>query len=265
MRSAFEAPVNLLALPPVRIIASTPPVPALTPIPTHAEYRSSDVGSVTSVGQHARADADYAEQMTWVSVLGVIALIAVVVAFGTLIYLHIAPTGLSPVVNAISQYGITRFSLGYRIVTIALGISGLAIAVGVSFGLPTQSTGLWVISLSVFGVARLIISWFVLDAPGDSRTMSGRNHDIISLITFVAMTTAAFLAEGPLAAEASWSSLAPVSVALGSAMGVFTLAALVFALVPRLRRVFGIAERLLYAAVIAWLAVFAIACITHAR
>jgi hypothetical protein len=240
-------------------------VPALTPIPTHAEYPSGDVGSVTSVGQHARAVADYAEQMTWVTVLGVIALIAVVVALGTLIYLHIAPTGLSPVVNAISQYGITRFSLGYRIVTIALGISGLAIAVGVSFGLPTQSTGLWVISLSVFGVARLIISWFVLDAPGDSRTMSGRNHDIISLITFVAMTTAAFLAEGPLAAEASWSSLAPVSVALGSAMGVFTVAALVFALVPRLRRIFGIAERLLYAAVIAWLAVFAIACITHAR
>ena len=61
-------------------------------------------------------------------VISLLALAAVVVSLG---YLHLEPTGLSPVRNAVSQYGITSFRAGYRVATIAFGLSGVALASGV--------------------------------------------------------------------------------------------------------------------------------------
>jgi len=46
---------------------------------------------------------------------GVIALLALAVVVASLTYLHLEPTGLSPVRNAVSQYGITSFRAGYRV------------------------------------------------------------------------------------------------------------------------------------------------------
>ena len=50
---------------------------------------------------------------------GVTALLALAVTVASLGYLHFAPTGLSPVRNAVSQYGITPFRAGYRVATLA--------------------------------------------------------------------------------------------------------------------------------------------------
>ena len=59
---------------------------------------------------------------------GVIALLALAVTVASLGYLHFAPTGLSPVRNAVSQYGITPFRGGYRVATLAFGAAGAALA-----------------------------------------------------------------------------------------------------------------------------------------
>jgi len=60
---------------------------------------------------------------------GLIALLALAVTAASLGYLHLAPTGLSPVRNAVSQYGITPFRAGYRVATIAFGAAGANVRV----------------------------------------------------------------------------------------------------------------------------------------
>ena len=45
-------------------------------------------------------------------VAGAGTLAAVAVAVGALVTLHVLPTGLSPVRDAVSHYGITRYRLG---------------------------------------------------------------------------------------------------------------------------------------------------------
>jgi hypothetical protein len=58
-----------------------------------------------------------------VTVAGMIALAALAVTVASLGYLHLAPTGLSPIRNAVSQYGITPFRTGYRAATIAFAVA----------------------------------------------------------------------------------------------------------------------------------------------
>lgn len=68
-------------------------------------------------------------------------LIAGGVAVGgvALIALHLLPTGLSPVRNAVSQYGISRYRSGYRVQTIGHAVAGAGAAVGVA-ALPGRGT-----------------------------------------------------------------------------------------------------------------------------
>ena len=65
------------------------------------------------------------------TVAGVIALAALAATVASLGYLHLAPTGLSPIRTAVSEYGITRFRAGYRAATIAFAVAGAALAVGI--------------------------------------------------------------------------------------------------------------------------------------
>ena len=60
-------------------------------------------------------------------VCGVVALSALATAVGALVWLHLVPTGLSPLRDPVSQYGISIYRAGYRVATISLGIVGAAI------------------------------------------------------------------------------------------------------------------------------------------
>ena len=65
-----------------------------------------------------------------------LALIASGLSIGVvaLVVLHLMPSGLSPLRNPVSQYGITRFKAGYRVQTLAYGLAGAGAGTG-SFGL----------------------------------------------------------------------------------------------------------------------------------
>ncbi|HLK44717.1 MAG TPA: hypothetical protein VKT18_01955, partial [Acidimicrobiales bacterium] len=63
---------------------------------------------------------------------GAVAVAGAVVSLGALVVLHLVATGLSPITNPVSQYGITRYRAGYRVQTIAMGVAALACGLGVS-------------------------------------------------------------------------------------------------------------------------------------
>jgi hypothetical protein len=192
---------------------------------------------------------------------GIVALAALAVVVASLAYLHIAPTGLSPLRNPVSQYGITPFRAGYRVATIAFALAGVALALGLHRALRANThLGVVVVMLFVFALARALISWFPMDTPGAPPTPTGRRHGLLAIVAFGATTIAAFRLASALSHGGRWHSLATVSSVLGWAMLVSLLALTLSRGVPALRERFGAIERCFYLSAIAWFAVFAVAC-----
>ena len=188
-------------------------------------------------------------------------LAATAVGVGALVVLHLLPTGLSPMRNAVSQYGITRYRLGYRVQTIAFAVAGAAAAIGLAEAAPGRARAV-IALVVVFAFARLVISWFPMDEPGGERTNHGTMHGLIAIVTFIAIAAAA----GRLGAVAKqvpgWATLATVSSVIAWLMVASLIAMMV---VRRGARVthstpnyFGAVERVFYLALVAWFVLVAV-------
>jgi hypothetical protein len=180
---------------------------------------------------------------------------ATAVSIGAIVVLHVLPTGLSPMRNAVSQYGITRYRLGYRIQTIALAVAGAAAAVGLAEAAPGRARALIALVI-VFALARLVISWFPMDEPGREPTSSGRMHGLIAIVTFLAIAIAA-VRLGSVAKEVpGWTTLASVSSAIAWLMVASLIAMMVVRRGARVThstpKYFGAVERVFYLAIVAW-------------
>jgi len=193
-----------------------------------------------------------------VTAIAVIALLGVAVCLGCLVYLHVAPTGLNPVRDPVSQYGITDYFTFYRAAALSLGVAALMLAVALIEAL-TEANAAGIVFLVILGFARLTIGWVPMDAPGAPRTSTGVRHNLLATAFFASATVAAFLFTGTFAGDAELSGIAPASGVLAWAMAVFSALILLTSLVGPLRRYFGLVERLLYVAVLAWIATVAIA------
>jgi hypothetical protein len=186
-----------------------------------------------------------------------VVLVGVVVAVGALGVLHALPTGLSPVRDAVSHYGITRYRLGYRVLTMAMAVAGLSAALGLGGLLHGRSQGVDPF-LAGFALARAAISWFPMDEPGAEPTHTGRRHLLLALVAFFSVTVAALRLPNALAAESLWAGSLSLLRVLGWLLLVTAL--LMFA-TGRLSggKFFGLGERAFYAAAFCWLAVVGLA------
>jgi hypothetical protein len=198
-------------------------------------------------------------------VAGALGLVALAVVVGSLVYLHLAPTGLSPVRNAVSQYGITSFRAGYRVATIAFGLAGVALAVGLEKALSGGGIRTVVILLVLFAIARGAISWFPMDAPSATRTQTGQIHGLLAFVAFVGAGVAALRLGNVLSRQDKWHSLAGLSTGLGWAMVACLLGLALVRSSPELSKRFGLIERGFYVSAISWFTVFAAALATNAH
>jgi hypothetical protein len=183
---------------------------------------------------------------------GVVCLAGTAVGVGAVVVLHMLPTGLSPVRNAVSQYGITRYRLGYRVQTISLGVAGAAAAVGIAEAAPGRGRFVLVV-LGVFAVARLAISWFPMDAPGAELTSDGRAHGLLAIATFLAIILAAARLPQLVHAIGGWHGVATASVVIAWAMVASMVAMIATRRAAGRDGYFGLAERAFYVAIVAWL------------
>jgi len=159
----------------------------------------------------------------------VASLVCVGLCAGCLVYLHVAPTGYSPVRDAVSRYGVGACARWYQAQAAFAGVGGILLAVALRH--PRHV----VVLLVVFGLARLAITQF----PMDSRRSA---HWLLAVIAFGSVTSAAIRLTARLhgAPSLGWAMLAAL---LGGML---------------LRRVaFGLAERAFYVAMLAWLALVA--------
>jgi uncharacterized protein DUF998 len=76
-----------------------------------------------------------------------------------LVFLHLAPTGYSPLRNAVSEYGLGRFAWGYR----AQVLFAAAAAAFLAASLPARPRP-EIVLLAVFAAARVAIAFFPASA-----------------------------------------------------------------------------------------------------
>lgn len=178
-------------------------------------------------------------------------------ALVSLVVVHLLPTGLNPLRDPVSQYGITRYRGWYRAAALSAALAGVG---GILFFAQVSGVAavITLILLVVFAAARALIGFFPMDAPGDPRTGTGRLHNILATLAFAPITAAAFVGAGALhdagAGDLStWSTLCGVIMAIGAVGLVLTTR------VAGLRNLFGLAERLIYVGFIAWFILLGVA------
>jgi hypothetical protein len=184
-----------------------------------------------------------------------VALIAAGVSVGAaaLVVLHALPTGLSPVRDAVSRYGITEYRAGYRVQTIAYGLAGMGAAVGIAT-MPGP-TAIVVALCCLFAASRLAISWFPMDVPGGEPTTHGRRHLILAATAFVAVAVAA----RQLSRLLDHDGIDPRIAGASTVLAVLMVVTLVAIGIDRRAggRHFGLVERCFYVCMTTWLVVVA--------
>jgi hypothetical protein len=155
-----------------------------------------------------------------------------------LAYLHVAPTGYSPLRNAVSEYGVGRYAWGYRAQVTFAALSAICLAVALP-GHPSKE----VVLLCVFAGARIAIAAFPTDLLDGGRwTTTGMIHLRLAAIAFGSICWCA----SALPRHAGGRPVLGWIASLG-ALGTFAGLRL-----QAVRPVLGLLERLFYAAVIAW-------------
>jgi hypothetical protein len=171
-------------------------------------------------------------------------------AFATM---HALPSGLSPVRDPVSRYGISRLRLGYRVMTIGMAIAGVGALIGVERVLGARAR-VAVAGLAVFAAARAVISWVPMDDPAAGPSTTGRRHGLLAVLTFVALFVAAVRVSTALEGTHTWQSAGDAFTALDVVLGAALVAMAASRHSPALRSRFGLVERGYYLGAFAWLA-----------
>ncbi len=191
--------------------------------------------------------------------LAVASIVAMAVALVALVIAHVRATGLSPWRNPVSQYGISSAAPWYRLQTLSMATAALALALSLGVSMRGGGLALVLASLVVFALARSVISWFPMDAPGTTRTLTGARHGVLAIVAFVAVGLAADRLENILTTLHGVSWWATATRWFAVALVVTLLIMVVSRNVPLFRRYFGLVERAFYVACSGFLLLSAVA------
>jgi hypothetical protein len=168
------------------------------------------------------------------------------------------PGGRDLPLPAISDYGIGPHHRYYRAMVVLLGSGAALLLAALARGSDAGDRALTF--LGVFAAARIATAFFMTDEPGGEVTTRGRVHVVLAAVAFTAIAFGSADTTSALEDTPGWSDGAGSVLRLAAdAVGVTAVLTLAAYLVPQAReRAFGIAERLLYVAIVGWLAVAAL-------
>jgi hypothetical protein len=180
---------------------------------------------------------------------GWIAVVFMAISLVGLIAVHLLPTGLAPLRDPVSQYHLTRFRPVILVATLSAAVSGVGAILALS-ALVGPSAIVSDVLLSVFVVARALIPFLRMDAPGSPVTTVGRIHTVLAFAAFGSAIAVAFVAGGVLH-DAGYPEVATWSSVLGS-VGAVGAVGLLIGAIARRQNLLGLFERLIYAGFIPW-------------
>jgi hypothetical protein len=199
----------------------------------------------------------HAQQDTTAAVLAAVAAAAFLAAAVTLVWVDVIHTGHRPERDAVSDYGAGPYRWFYSTIVVSLGLGALLLLLALARGTDVAAGGL--IWLGVYAVTRLAIAWFPHDLEGKPVTPVGRVHLALAAAAFAAIAFAAADLAPALGDQPGWDGASDLIGVLRWAVIVTAFATLLARVALPVRRVaFGLVERLLYAASIAFLVVVAV-------
>jgi hypothetical membrane protein len=185
-----------------------------------------------------------------ITAFGAVAAVATLASLAALVRVHQLPTGYRPVRNAVSDYGVGRYSRYYRFQAAALALAAVFVVLALARAVDPAPIGP-IVLLVVFAAARLAIAWFPTDLDRLRPTTAGRIHLVLAGIAFVTVAWAA----AALPDRVDWPAIEGLLKGLGWFVVLSAVAcalALTRALRVRTAPWFGAIERTFYAAVLAW-------------
>jgi hypothetical protein len=179
------------------------------------------------------------------------AILAAALAAVALIVVHFLPTGVNPISEAVSDYGAGKYKNFYRVAAFWLGASGLLLAISLGEAIFPKPT-LVIVMLLIFAATRATITIFPTDLPDEEESSVGRAHLVLAAAAFGSIAIAAGTFHTTVQDEPFWHAHDTLIAGLGYAVVVLAIAT---ALTRRLvlKNYFGLVERLLYVAMIAWI------------
>ncbi|HEY6396979.1 MAG TPA: DUF998 domain-containing protein [Solirubrobacteraceae bacterium] len=193
-----------------------------------------------------------------VQTFSIVAAIAAATQAAALIALHLLPTGYNPKLDAVSDYGIGRYRGVFWTQTLAGAVACVALAVGLSDAKPSMPT-LAIVLLVIAGIARLLIPVFPTDKSGSRfQTAGGTIHMILAVVIFAAIIVAASKLGSALEHRPAWHGVKGWLTTLPWIMTGAAVGVLVALRGPRLKRIFGLFERLFYVSSLAWFLIVSI-------
>jgi hypothetical protein len=198
-----------------------------------------------------------AQSDTTGAVLAALSAAAVLAGAISLVWVDRLPTGRSALRDAVSDHGADPdYRFFYRVTVVLLGVGALLLLVALAHGTDVARGGL--IWLGVYGVSRVAIAFFPIDPPGAPVTAVGRVHLALAAAAFTAIAFAASDLVGSLPDQPGWHGVSGLLSALRWAVILTAVGTLLTRVVVPLRPVFGLVERLLYAATVAFLLTVAV-------
>lgn len=174
----------------------------------------------------------------------------------SLVLAHFLDRGVNPIRDAVSDYGARDYKILYRLTAFWIGFAGLLMAVMLGDAIFPKPT-LVILLLLLFAGTRWAITLFPVDLPGEEDTGTGRSHVVLAIMAFGAFAIAAAIFPELIAGDPFWTNELG---GLRALRYVITALAIATALTHRLilTNIFGLVERLYYAAMISWLATISI-------
>lgn len=188
--------------------------------------------------------------------LAALAVVALAMAMGCLVRLHRLAPEVSPIRDAVSDYGAGPHAVWYRAQVVLVGSATIATWGGL---LAASFDGDGTAWLLVFAISRISISAFPVDLSEAEPTPRGRIHTVLAATAFASIAIAATTVGRTLLDQPGWAFHAWWYRASGTLVAATAIALALTWLVPRVRHAaFGAVERCWYAAMLLWLTLTAL-------
>ena len=184
-------------------------------------------------------------------VFGALILLFIAISVGCLVYLHLLPTGLNPLRNAVSEYGVGRFHFWYQAMCVNQAIAAFLTAAALATKV-TPAPFAVDAALVVFGLARLVISQASVVVVHGKRTTTSRIHILMAVLIFGSAVAASTSLDRTIAGQAGWASVLSALHLFKHAIALFALLTFLAVTLTSGLRYVGAVERLLYVSITGW-------------
>jgi hypothetical protein len=191
-------------------------------------------------------------------VFGILAIVFTALQVIALIVVHLLHTGYDPVRDAISDYGVGPYRPWYWSQAVAGGAGCLALGIGLAQLHPFTPTYA-LDALIATAVARFLLPFFPTDQHGSRfHTARGVVHMLLAVIAFGGLVWAATDLWATLRHYPAWHGAKSALTIIPWVMLGSVLAVVLAIRGPRLKRFFGVFERVFYISSITWVLTVAI-------